>query len=343
MPASASVPVYATRIVAVGSWSPSKGTFAAGGRQSLAYLALTRDGYSWRDRLAVLTGAVGPGRLLAAPDAPLFADVIQPVLLAKCGRCHGQQTQKAELSLHAATGIQKGGESGPVIVPGKPDESPLFEKVHSGEMPPDGENPLTEAEIASLRRWIEAGASFGAGEPEKVAVTYHEILPTLLLRCTSCHGRQRQEGGLDLRSAGMLKGGKSGPVLVPGKPDESLLIKRVRAEEMPPHARLVEAMVKPMEPTELAKLAQWIEQGAADAVAEPDTAGTPQDPLVTAADRDSGRSGVRSQPRHRPSRNRRRVRNPIDAFVLAKLETVGLSLSAEADRRTLARRGRISI
>jgi cytochrome c553/mono/diheme cytochrome c family protein len=282
---------------------------------------------------------LAPGRLLAAPNVPTFAESIQPLLAAKCGRCHGQESQKAELALHTASGIQKGGESGPVIVPGKPDESPLFEKIRAGEMPPDQENPLNDAEIESIRGWIVAGASFGSSAPEVTAVTYHEILPIVLLRCTSCHGRQRQEGGLDLRSrASMLKGGKSGPAIVPGKPDESLLVKRVRAEEMPPHARLVEAMVKPMEPVELSKLAQWIAQGAPDAVAEVDTAGTTQDPLVSAADRDFwafNRPQVTNPP---VIAHAALVRNPIDSFVLAKLEAAGLSLSPEADRRTLARR-----
>ncbi|HVU90264.1 MAG TPA: PSD1 and planctomycete cytochrome C domain-containing protein [Pirellulales bacterium] len=289
----------------------------------------------WLFLLALTT----PERLVAAPDAPSFAEAVQPLLVAKCSRCHGRETQKAELSLHAAGGIQKGGESGPVIVAGKPDESPLFEKIHAGEMPPDQENPLTEAEIELIRRWIEAGASFGQDAPQQVAVTYHDILPIVLLRCASCHGRQRQEGGLDLRSrGGMLKGGKSGPAIVPGKPDESLMVKRVRAAEMPPHARLVEAMVKPMEPAELARLEQWIAQGAPDAAAEPDLAGTAQDPLVSAADREFW-AFKRPQASVPPTVSQTAlVRNPIDAFVLSKLEAAGLSLSPETDRRTLARR-----
>ena len=48
----------------------------------------------------------------------------------------------------------------------------------------------------------------------------------MLLRCTACDGLRRQEGDLDLRTkASMLKGGKSGPAIVPGNPDESLILK----------------------------------------------------------------------------------------------------------------------
>ena len=73
-----------------------------------------------------------------------------------------------------------------------------------------------------------------AGTPG--AVTEHDVLPILLLRCTACHGRRRQQGELDLRTReSLLKGGKSGPAIVPGKPDESLLLKRIHAGEMPPH------------------------------------------------------------------------------------------------------------
>ena len=51
------------------------------------------------------------------------------------------------------------------------------------------------------------------------AVTQHDVIPILLRRCTACHGLHRQEGGLDLRTkAAMLRGGKSGPAIVPGKP-----------------------------------------------------------------------------------------------------------------------------
>ena len=55
----------------------------------------------------------------------------------------------------------------------------------------------------------------------------------------------------------MLRGGKSGPAIVPGKPEESPVIKRTRSGQMPPRDRLVEASVKPIEPAEIAVLATW--------------------------------------------------------------------------------------
>jgi len=97
----------------------------------------------------------------------------------------------------------------------------------------------------------------------KPAITQHDIQPLMMLRCTVCHGPRKQEGELDLRTrASMLRGGKSGPAMVPGKPGESLILKKIHAGEMPPRRKVVAASVKPMEPREIALLTKWIELGA---------------------------------------------------------------------------------
>jgi Protein of unknown function (DUF1549)/Protein of unknown function (DUF1553)/Planctomycete cytochrome C len=213
----------------------------------------------------------------------------------------------------------------------------LFEKVHSGAMPPKKADRLSDAEVALVRRWIAAGADLGADSGE--SLIQHDVLPILMRRCTTCHGAHRQEGGLDLRTrAAMLRGGKSGPAIVLGKPDESLLIKRARAGEMPPKNLLVEASVKPIEPAEIDVLARWIAANAPEVEVAPDVATTSPDPLVSDKDRDFWAF----QPPHQAPvpavRAADRVRNPIDAFVLQKLEAKGLTLSPEADRATLIRR-----
>ena len=112
--------------------------------------------------------------------------------------------------------------------------------------------------------WMVAGLPVAGGATRKQAqVTLQDVVPVLLLRCAACHGRQQQDGGLDLRSReSMLKGGESGPVLVPGDPENSLILKRLVAEEMPPRKRLIEASVKPMEEDEIKLLTAWIEAGA---------------------------------------------------------------------------------
>ncbi|MBC7818803.1 MAG: PSD1 domain-containing protein [Planctomycetaceae bacterium] len=293
---------------------------------------------NWRSDDSLMDNAAADEK--PAVTVPSFDKDVRPLLQAKCGRCHGEEVRKGELALHTPAGIRKGSESGPVLMPGQSAKSRLYELVRDGEMPPDKKNPLTKAEVEIIRRWIDGGARFdNETAATKLEVTQHDIVPILLLRCTACHGRQKREGGLDLRTrAAMLRGGKSGPVFVSGKPEESLILKRLQREEMPPRQRLVEAMVKPMEATEIEKLTRWIVLGAPEVADEPDVAGTPADPLVSAEDREFW-SFQRPQKVTVPDvEHATRVRNPVDAFVLKKLEEKGLSLSAEADRLTLLRR-----
>ena len=108
---------------------------------------------------------------------------------------------------------------------------------------------------------------------------------------------------------------------------------------MPPRERLVEASVKPIEPAEIEMLARWIAAGAPEVAVAPDVATTTPDPLVTDKDRDFWAFRP-PQPVAVPAvRDAARVRNPIDAFVLQKLEEKGLTLSPEADRADAAAAG----
>ncbi|WP_165251292.1 PSD1 and planctomycete cytochrome C domain-containing protein [Paludisphaera soli] len=92
-----------------------------------------------------------------------FEQEVRPLLVAKCQSCHGSEKQKGGLRLDSREALLHGGETGPVVEPGKPDESPLVEAVrYEGlEMPPSGK--LEAAEIAALTRWVEAGAPWPAG------------------------------------------------------------------------------------------------------------------------------------------------------------------------------------
>src|SRR5439155_15693853 len=104
----------------------------------------------------------------------------------------------------------------------------------------------------------------------------------MLLNCTTCHGGRRREAGLDLRTrAAMLKGGKSGPALVPGHPEQSLVLKKVRAGKMPPFEQMMQASVKPFSASEIERLSQWIALGAPEEQTEADAAVTGPDLLVT--------------------------------------------------------------
>ncbi len=271
---------------------------------------------------------------------PTTFDEIRPLLQAKCVRCHGDKVAKAELNLNTLAGALKGAEAGAVIVPGNPEKSHLFEQVHSGLMPPGKKDKLDAPEVELIRSWIAGGAKPGKSDVASAEpVSQHDVIPIVLRRCTACHGLHRKENGLDLRTkAAMLRGGKSGPAIVPSKPAESLLIKRIAAGQMPPPARLIEACVKPVEATELAILTRWIADGAPEVTLEPDVAtGTP-DLLVTAKDRDFWSFKPPMTVEVPAVRNPTRVRNAVDNFLLQKLEDRGLTFSPEADKATLLRR-----
>lgn len=82
---------------------------------------------------------------------------VRPLLESKCLKCHGGVKQKGGLDLRSLPSILEGGETGPAVVPGKPDTSLLFELIQPGadpHMPPKGE-PLTSEETLLMRVWIE--------------------------------------------------------------------------------------------------------------------------------------------------------------------------------------------
>ena len=158
-----------------------------------------------------------------------------------------------------------------------------------------------------------------------------QIRPLLQARCEACHGAAMQMSGLRLdgKEAAMT-GGHSGPAILPGNSAESLLIHMVAGFRvkfvMPPGGPA-------LKPEEIGLLRAWIDQGAnwpegatsTTKVAEPEASKhwswtprtTPQPPAV---------------------KNEQWVQNPIDRFVLAKLESEGVEPSATADRTTLLRR-----
>src|SRR5262245_6109220 len=100
-----------------------------------------------------------PG-LARAADVLDFDGRVAPVLIRRCLDCHSGLEPKGGLDLSRRATALRGGDSGAVIVPGKPEESLLWEHVADGSMPP--KTKLLEAEKALLRDWIAAGASWGA-------------------------------------------------------------------------------------------------------------------------------------------------------------------------------------
>ncbi|MEY2429198.1 MAG: hypothetical protein QOJ40_2083 [Verrucomicrobiota bacterium] len=155
-----------------------------------------------------------------------------------------------------------------------------------------------------------------------------DIQPLLAKTCYDCHGPEKQKGGLRLdKKAAALKGGDTGPAIVPGKSAESLLIQAVAGakEDL---ARMPKKR-DPLSAEQIALLRGWIDQGA----------DWPETAVANAKDWHNHwafKAPVR--PKLPQVKNTKWVRNPIDAFILARLLKEKLKPMAEADKVTLLRR-----
>src|SRR5258706_9727499 len=198
--------------------------------------------------------------------------------------------------------------------------------------------------VARVGRWalvLMAGTMFGGNEamiaqgdaadlPQAASRQIDfvkDIQPIFTGHCVSCHGPKKQEAEFRLDAKEIaLKGGELGPAIVPGKSAESLLIRFVAAGDpdkvMPKKGERLTA-------EQVGLLRAWIDQGAS----WPESASVKiEDPLKHWAFKRPVRATEPSV------KNRAWPRNPIDAFVLARLEKEGLQPSTEADRVTFIRR-----
>jgi hypothetical protein len=172
-----------------------------------------------------------------------------------------------------------------------------------------------------------------ADDAEHIQFFETEIRPLLVNRCYECHSgiSQTLKAGLRLDSkAAILKGGDSGPVLVPGKPKESLLIESIRYEsnEMPPNEKLNDRQI--------AALTKWVKLGAP----------WPKEAAMQSKETGYDWEGMRKHWAWRPIRkveppaagNDERIKNPIDQFVTAGLRDAGLKQPESATATVFVRR-----
>ena len=109
-------------------------------------------------------------QLSSAEQREFFERHVRPVLAENCYHCHGPKKQESGLRLDSGTGILEGGLSGPAVIVGNPEKSPLIKAIrHEGDiqMPPD--EKLTAAQIEKLTRWIQAGAYWPQNESSATA------------------------------------------------------------------------------------------------------------------------------------------------------------------------------
>ncbi|MBX7072946.1 MAG: PSD1 and planctomycete cytochrome C domain-containing protein [Pirellulales bacterium] len=171
--------------------------------------------------------------------------------------------------------------------------------------------------------------------PTAAAIDFdHQIAPILVRRCLGCHNASERSGGLLLETrGGLMQGGDSGPAFDDSQPGASLLLARVEAGEMPPP---VEDKPTPMPTSEIELIRAWVKGGAVWSAARA------LSPYEFGTEKRAGLDWWSLQPVNRvdpPSVSTTdRVTNPVDRFVLARLEAAGLSLAPRAERRTIIRR-----
>ncbi|MDF1811545.1 MAG: PSD1 and planctomycete cytochrome C domain-containing protein, partial [Verrucomicrobiales bacterium] len=169
-----------------------------------------------------------------------------------------------------------------------------------------------------------------------------QIRPLLVESCFKCHGAEKQKGGLRLDSpTAALKGGDSGPAMVPGDLKASLMIRAIHYGageyageelEMPPKKKLSAGQIKLLE--------RWVEMGAPwpeSSIVHAETNADPRAAIDAAGETHWAFQPVRKPPLPKV-KNEAWVKTPIDHFVLAKLEAENMQPSPRASERVLLRR-----
>ena len=178
-----------------------------------------------------------------------------------------------------------------------------------------------------IRKYFFCLLASGLGHPlgQAATVTFEaDVRPILKAHCFRCHGEDSSaKGGLDVRLRKLLlKGGKHGPAIAPGQAEKSLFYTKIRDGEMPKEqAKLSTAKIE--------TIRRWIEQGAETARPEPDS----PDEWITGEER---RFWAFQPIKNPPVPGG--TANPIDAFLLRRLNADGLGFSPKAGKRTLIRR-----
>ena len=177
--------------------------------------------------------------------------------------------------------------------------------------------------------------------PEQVEFFEKKIRPIFVERCYKCHSvaADKVKGGLLLDSReGLLKGGESGPAIVPGDPEKSILIRAIRQTDelrMPVKEKLPDHQI--------ADFISWVRMGAPDPRLAPAGAAAVRAAVPSLAEARRFWSFQPARETMPPIVRNAWGRTPIDNFILAKLEEKKMSPAPEADRRTLLRRVTIDL
>lgn len=255
-------------------------------------------------RLRWLLLAAAPYPLLlmqGKPDTPraLFARDVQPVLKAHCLSCHSE--------FATPEGLQR------LIKKGDAEHSDLIRRMRGLDgkpAMPKGFPPLPAEKIALLASWIDQGAHTEAPK----ALFARDVQPILKAHCATCHGGASPAGGLDLSDPK-----KTLAAVVKGDPQRSPLLRRILGLDGQPRMPMG---FGPLPAAQIQAIKDWISEGA----------------WLDGGETTHWAYVAPKKPTIPKVKDAQWVRNPIDAFVLARLEREGMKPSPEADRATLIRR-----
>ena len=284
-----------------------------------------------------------------AADDPDFVRDVQPILAGQCVRCHSAALPQGGLRLDTREGFLKGGVGGPVVVGHDAAAelllcAPRRTRIPMKRMPWMSE-PLKPAEIATLKRWIEAGASWPAGvtvghdgtrgrraspcargKPRRAiartsssTATCARSWPPTATPATAPTGTTARPGlRLDREAAAKAPLASGTVAVVAGAPEKSGLLSRILDPDESRRMPHVSSGKERLKPEQVATLRRWIEEGAEW---EPHWSYIPP-----------------TRPAPPAVKQGTWPRNEVDAFVLAGIEAQGLAPSAEAPRAERLRR-----
>lgn len=211
---------------------------------------------------------------------PSYADLV-PILTQRCVVCHAGEAAPAGLRLDSYEAIKQGSAKGPVVIAGDPSGSELIRRIKGlsqPRMPMIGPPFLSDKEIILFERWVTSGMPKGEvaasvtsrtgvsmpapGEP----VTYQHVAPIFAKRCVKCHADKGLMGPAPedyrLTAYEATVSAVDRARVIPGKPDASELIRRIRGQAQP---RMPFDGPPYLNNEEVRLIEDWVTQGARDA------------------------------------------------------------------------------
>lgn len=221
----------------------------------------------------------------ATPGGSSAYTSVAPIFEKHCVMCHTGPKAPHGLRLDSYQNVMAGGDNGPVVVPRDPAKSEIIKRVKGiskPRMPMNGPPWLSDNEVAAIENWIKAGAPDGGsaaidekgrGVTEPTAkvsdkaqpVTYADVSSIFNTRCVKCHTQNSLMGappeGVRLDSYEAVLRSSERPVVIPGAPGASLLVRAIRGQSQP---RMPFDGPPYLDDAEIDLIARWVAEGARD-------------------------------------------------------------------------------